>query len=223
MLDESHHPRGNTGKADDIAVHRIFDNRFYFCFPFTHQGDFQFGRSHAVYECAAVLQQYCREVSARDTRRQWIYGVAASQNKAFPKEEFIVRIVPKISCYDIESTLIVAFFQAFAAYGNEFAFVVGCSGRFGKPFYFRRPYQVVFSAKHTVDIRFYPFVIDDRNTRCEIGIALYVAETVSFAYFCISCRMQQIVQLLFLYGVAMLCISVMAMLPAGEIQIENRW
>lgn len=113
-------------------------------------------------------------------------------------------------------------FETFVAHGYEFAFVVGGSRRLGKPFYPGGPYQVVFAVEHAVDVGLYAFIVDDREARGKVGVAFYAGKIVAFPYLGVACCVQQVAQLLFLYGIAVGSVLVVAALPVCEKQVEYR-
>ena len=72
-------------------------------------------------------------------------------------------------------------FQAFGRYGDEFAFVVGCSRRFGVPLHHTRPQHVGLAVAHAVDGLFQFLVRGYGYLLGKVFVGLYVVHSPRIA------------------------------------------
>ena len=93
FLEKNEGPGWNSRNGGDIFKQGCISQQFNFAFPFIHECNFEFRRSHPVTPEWRVLHEYSTEVAKMGFVMQVADGVATANNEPFSGKEVGLRVM----------------------------------------------------------------------------------------------------------------------------------
>ena len=165
-----HHPRRYTAEVSDVLVEGLACYTFTFLFEVGEKCCLLSRHAYEIHQRVDILYEYGTEVTHQGASNVIVGSMTATEDKSFAVEHPALGVVLQVHSHSVGSASIVYALQSFLGDGNKLALVVGCSRRFGVPFYLSPPENVFLSVAHTVYVAFKLFVSIDGNILCKVFV-----------------------------------------------------